>query len=176
VEYFPLLERKPRPPEAPPPRSTEDGSIAVAPTPTPAEAYQRAAELERRYYSEPDLLTRTETVYQLADANTAAAQTTLARLYYAEQDVELKINMLQAIPFFEGGDRTQTLAMLQSATLPTERYELRSAALEVLQDLADPATLPIVQRMANDADPEIRETAQKTAGFLKEVIELEKAQ
>jgi hypothetical protein len=179
----PLPASTPPPPDAvasvrPPrmtPRPGEDRSILyemLGPPTTAAAAMQQAVQLQQEYQTETEFLPRVEIIYRLADASTPQARGVLSSLFFRERNVDLRVQMVSALPFIDSGDLNLSVPILQEALRPTQPRELREAGLDTIQALNDPQTLPLLQPLLNDQDPELRETAAQTIEYYQEVLQM----
>jgi hypothetical protein len=142
--------------------------------PTTAEAaLKQAVQLQTEYYADTEFLPRVEIIYRLADASTPQSRGVLSRLFFSEKDVELRVEMVNALPFVDSGDLNLSLPILQEALKAGQPRELREAGLDTIQSLNDPKTLPLLNLLINDPDEEIRETAVRTIEYYKEVLDLD---
>jgi hypothetical protein len=142
--------------------------------PTTAEAaMKQAVSLQQEYQTEKEFLPRVEIIYRLADASTPQSRGVLSSLFFSEKNLDLRVQMVSALPFVDAGDFNLSLPILQEALKPTQPLELREAGLDAIQTLNDPITLPLLQPLLQDPDDELRETAAQTIRYFREVLELD---
>jgi HEAT repeat protein len=144
------------------------------PPATVAAATQQALELEREYQTDPEYLSRVEIIHRLADASSAQSRETLTRLFLTEKDLDLRVQMVSALPFVDAADLNPSLPILREALKPGQPRELREAGLDAIQSLNDPRTIPLLQLLLNDPDEELRESATRTSEYYHEVLELDR--
>ncbi|MEQ1861798.1 MAG: HEAT repeat domain-containing protein [Chthoniobacteraceae bacterium] len=145
----------------------------LGPPTTPEAAAKQAAELERDFKTERDFAPRVEAIYRLADASSLQSREVLRALFFAETDLDMRVEMVTSLSFVESEDLKPSLPIFQEALKPTQPRELREAALDTIQSLHDPRTIPLLQVLLADEDPELRETAMRTIEYFQEVLERE---
>jgi HEAT repeat protein len=142
----------------------------LGPPTTPEAAAKQAAELARTYQTEREYTPRVEAVYRLADASSPQSREMLRQLFFSEKDVDLRVQMVTSLGFVESEDLAPSVPILQEALKPTQPRELRDAAVDAIQAIHDPRTIPLLQIALADPDPEIRETASRTIEYFHEVL------
>jgi HEAT repeat protein len=128
-------------------------------------------DLERDFRSATDPLAKAELATLIADAGTPEALQTLERLYFTEPDLEMRIRMIDALRLSEPEEAERMLPMLRDAIRPGQPDDLREAAMLILPGLDHPAVDGIWRGMLSDANPEIREFAEKMLEFRAETRE-----
>lgn len=144
----------------------------LEPPKTPEAATRQAVELERAYRIDREYVNRVETVHRLADASSPQSRDTLRRLFFEEQNLELRVQMVHSLSFVESDDFAPSMPILQEAIRPTQPRELREAAIDTIQSLNDPRAIPLLQIALADTDPELRESAERTIEYLNEVLQI----
>lgn len=142
----------------------------LGPPATPEAAAKQAAELQREYQAEREYAPRVETVYRLADASSPQSREVLRFLFFSEKDLALRVQMVSSLSFVESEDLAPSVPILQEALKPTQPRELRDAAIDAIQSIHDPRTIPLLQIALSDPDPELRETASRTIEYFQEVL------
>jgi HEAT repeat protein len=145
----------------------------LGPPTTPEAALKQAVQLQAEYHTEKEFLPRVEIIYRLADASTPQARGVLSSLFFRERDLDLRVQMVNALPFVDSGDLNLSLPILQEALKAGQPRELREAGLDTIQTLNNPQMLPLLQPLLNDPDVELRETAARTIEYYKEVLQLD---
>lgn len=143
-----------------------------SPPKTAEAASRQAVQLFQEYQSEKEYLPRVEIIYRLADASSPQSREMLTRLFFSERDPELRVQMVSALPFVEGGDLNLSLPILQEALKPAQPRELREAAVDTIQSLNDPKAMPLLLPLLSDPDSELRDTVRHTVDYLREVEQL----
>lgn len=174
-----------RPPAAPTPVTSSPASVAsvrparpqpTAVTSTPAPALiiksdteltnlmadppvKALPELERDYTSTTNRDTRLDLMMDIAEAGNADAIRTLTRLFDAEMDPELKVDLLDSLLGIEGF-KDEKLIMLTLGIRQGLPADVRQSAIDGLIDLEDTRSIALLNGLLNDPDPEIRQSAQ----------------
>jgi HEAT repeat protein len=156
---------EPVPPEA------GDVLAILGPPSTPEAAAKQAAELTRQYQNEREFAPRVETVYRLADASSPQSREALRVLFFSEKDPDLRVQMVNSLSFVDHEDLLPSVLILQEALKQTQPRELREAAVEAIQSIHDPRTIPLLQIALSDPDPELRDTASRTIEYFQEVLQ-----
>lgn len=141
----------------------------LLPPRTPAAASAQAAELLQRYQTEKEWVDRSEVVARLASASTPQSRETLRFLFFAEHDLEMRIQMVMSLPLVDSEDFGPSIAILQEALKGNQPYELRDAAIDAIQALNEPRTIPVLEIAQADPDPGLRAMAKKTLEYLRDV-------
>lgn len=136
-------------------------------------ALKEATELLREYQTDTEYLSRVETIYKLADASSPQSRAILSQLFFSEKNLELRVQMVNALPFVDSEDLGLSLPLLQEATKAQQPRELRAAGLDTIHTLNDPRTLPALLPMLNDPDEELRKSAAETVQYYQEVLKLD---
>jgi len=121
------------------------------------ETLQEIANLELEYMTNTEFSARAEVIYRISDVGTPGAIPALGRVFSMESDPELKTEVLSLLADIDNQD-DQKLAILYAAVGADQPKEVREAAIDAVTDLESPQRgLLILQSLANDPDPEIRE-------------------
>lgn len=145
----------------------------LGPPATPEAAVRQAAELTKEFQAEREYLPKVEIAHRLADSSTPQAREALRYLFFAETDLDLRVQMVSSLGLVDSEELAPSLPILQEALKPSQPRELREAALDTIQSLNDPRTIPTLQSALIDPDLELRETAERTIEYLREVLQLE---
>ncbi|MGC3988758.1 MAG: hypothetical protein QM796_03530 [Chthoniobacteraceae bacterium] len=154
---MPITSEAPtRPSPAMPEASPSDSPDADA-TPAPGV-------LEQKYLSSTDDDDRSDVISQLGDQDNAEALQTLARLFQGEQKMELRVQILSTAADMGDDDdqnvKNQKLILYTNALVNGQPDDVRETAVDGLEQLDDPRTLPLWQRLTQDPDEDIRNSAQ----------------
>jgi hypothetical protein len=144
----------------------------LLPPQTPAAASAQAAELLQRYQTEKEWVERSEVVARLASASTPQSRETLRFLFFAEQDLEMRIQMVMSLPLVDSEDFGPSIPILQEALKAIQPRDLRDAALDAVQALNEPRAIPILEAAITDPDPELRVMVMKTLEYLRDVQQI----
>lgn len=115
--------------------------------------------LERNYLTTTNHDDRLDAMMDIADQSSAEAVRTLTRLFEAETDPDLKVDLIDSLLGIDGF-KEEKLMMLTLASRQSLPNEVRQSAIDGLIDLDDPRTIPILNGLLNDPNEEIREAAQ----------------
>jgi len=152
---MPITSEAPTPP-TPPEASPSDSPDADA-TPAPAV-------LAQKYLSTTDDDDRSDVISQLGDQDNAEALQTLARLFQGEQKMELRVQILSTAADMGDDDdqnvKNQKLILYTNALVNGQPDDVRETAVDGLEQLDDPRTLSLWQRLLQDPDEDIRNSAQ----------------
>jgi hypothetical protein len=145
---------------APNSTATAPASAAAArPVIPPADdGESQAEELEIDYLATSDLYTKVQIMTDLTDTAPASAVEVLGRLFYFEEDAELREELLQTLMEVDG----QTVAkrnILEEATHPEIPLSVRLTAIDLLDELGSKAALPALQKLTADPNQQIRDAA-----------------
>ena len=143
-------------PVQPVPESAED----LAPKPLPV--------MEKEYFTSTNRDTRLDLMMDIADSSSAEAVKTLTRLFEAETDTDLKVDLLDSLLCIEGF-KEEKLIMLTLGARQGLPDEVRQSAIDGLIDLDDRRVIPVLNGLLNDPSEEIREAA-------KDALEMVQAQ
>jgi HEAT repeat protein len=158
------------PTEAPAPAPAK--SVAVsAPTPARTETSspvsdKEAASLEARYRGATDSQVKLDAIFQLTRLGTAEAVETIGRLFEAEGDLQMKVDLVDSLTSFEG-QHDRKLSILASASQAGQPEEVREAAVEGLMSLNDRRAIPLLQPMLQDKNSDIAAKAKEAIDVLK---------
>ena len=164
--------------EAPPPAQlTPPPSAAVKPTTsaktpvpspvvppaaqeeTPAQLVAQVKQLESDYYNTPDFQKRVVIIYNLSSVESPATIDAVSRLFFNEQDTELKVELVNSLTDIEG-ENDKKLTILSGAIRSDQPKDVRLEAIDALADTEDKRAIQVLQGLLNDSDEEIREAAQ----------------
>lgn len=122
--------------------------------------------LEKEYLATTNRDDRLDLMMDITDWPGPEAVRTLTRLFQAEQDAELKVDLLDSLLGIEGQveEKLQLLSLGTQKGLPTE---VRQSAIDGLIDLEDQRVIPILNGLLNDPEEEIRESAQDALEMLQ---------
>jgi HEAT repeat protein len=140
------------------------GCRKAAPPPPPAAAPVTqapddeavAAELEIEYLAAPDLYGKLQVLSDLVDAPPAAAVDVLGRLFYYEEETEVREEILHSLLDVDGQGEAKR-RLLEEAIQPDLPRSLRLTAIDLLAELGDKQALPALQKMLADPDQEVRQ-------------------
>gem|GEM_PF-5957061 len=90
---------------------------------------------------------------------------TLAKLLQNEPDKEVKLNLLNCISEI---DEPDVILKIGVALAPDQPKEVRSAAIDLLENYGDKRAIPMLQKAANDPDGEIAKHAADAVASLTE--------
>jgi hypothetical protein len=130
----------------------------VAPKPLPV--------MEKEYFTATNRDVRLDLMMDIADTSSADAVKTLTRLFEAETDADLKVDLLDSLLGIEGFKEEKLIMLTLGARqgLPTE---VRQSAIDGLIDLDDQRVIPVLNGLLNDPDEEIREGAKDALEMLQ---------
>ncbi len=123
-------------------------------------------ELERGYGATTNRDERLDVIMDVAEFPGAESVRVLARLFEAETDPDLKVDLVDSLLGIEG-HKTEKLALLTLAIRQGLPTEVRQSAIDGLIDLEDPRAIALLNSLLNDPDPEIREGAQDAIELLQ---------
>lgn len=115
--------------------------------------------LEKNYLATTNHDDRLDAMMDIADQSSADAVKTLTRLFEAETDPDLKVDLIDSLLGIDGF-KEEKLMMLTLASRQGLPKEVRQSAIDGLIDLDDQRTVPILNGLLNDPSEEIREAAQ----------------
>lgn len=115
--------------------------------------------LEASYVAKPEFTDRVQIIYKLSDAGTPDAIYALGRLFHAEKDPDLKVEIMDSLFDIDGQD-DKKVALLAAGAGPDQPKDVRESAIDGLGDVDAQYALPILKPLANDPDEEIREQAK----------------
>jgi hypothetical protein len=115
--------------------------------------------LEKNYLATTNRDDRLDIMMDISDWPGPESVRVLTRLFQAETDNDLKVDLLDSLLGIEGHVEAK-LAMLTLGTQKGLPTEVRQAAIDGLIDLDDQRVIPILNGLLNDPDEEIREGAK----------------
>jgi len=115
--------------------------------------------MEKEYFTATNRDVRLDLMMDIADTSSADAVKALTRLFEAETDADLKVDLLDSLLGIEGFKEEKLIMLTLGARqgLPTE---VRQSAIDGLIDLDDQRVIPVLNGLLNDPDEEIREGAK----------------
>jgi hypothetical protein len=116
-------------------------------------------ELEKDYATATNRDVRLDIMMDIAETTGPEAVRALTRLFEAETDTDLKIDLLDSLLGIDGY-KEEKLIMLTMGARQGLASEIRQSAIDGLIDLDDPRVVPVLNGLLNDPDPEIREGAK----------------
>ncbi len=122
--------------------------------------------LEKDYLANTNRDDRLDLMMDITDWPGAETVKVLARLFQAEADPELRVDLLDSLLSIEGSVE-EKLAMLTLGTAKGQPTEVRQSAIDGLIDLEDQRVIPILNGLLNDPDEEIREGAKDALEMLQ---------
>jgi hypothetical protein len=146
-----------------PPRTTQNPAVQV-PTVNidtndlPTEAKPLPV-LEKDYAAATNRDTRLDILMDIAEMPGPDSIKALTRLFEAEMDTDLKVDLLDSLLGIEGFKEEKLIMLTMGARqgLPTE---VRQSAIDGLIDLDDQRVIPVLNGLLNDPNEEIREGAK----------------
>jgi hypothetical protein len=122
--------------------------------------------LEKEYVATTNRDTRLDLMMDIADAPGPDAVRALTRLFQAETDPDLKVDLLDSLLGIEGQveEKLKMLTLGAEKGLPTD---VRQSAIDGLIDLDDPRVIPVLNGLLNDPDEEVREGAKDALEMLQ---------
>ncbi len=138
--------------------SETDPDPDAAPKPLPV--------LEKSYLATTNQEERLDILMDIADTPSAEAIKTLTRLFGAETDPELRIDLLDSLLAFDGF-KEEKLEMLKLGLQPSLPMEVRQSAIDGLIDLDDPRVIAVFNGLLNDPVEEVREAAKDALEMLQ---------
>lgn len=143
----PATVGRPPLPVQPLPESADD----PAPKPLPV--------MEQEYFTATNRDVRLDLMMDIADSSSAEAVKALTRLFEAETDADLKVDLLDSLLGIEGF-KEEKLIMLTLGARQGLPNEVRQSAIDGLIDLDDRRVIPVLNGLLNDPEEEIREAAK----------------
>jgi hypothetical protein len=122
--------------------------------------------LEKEYLANTNREDRLDRIMDITDWPGPETVKVLTRLFQAESDPELRVDLLDSLLSIEGSV-DEKLSMLALATAKGQPTEVRQSAIDGLIDLEDPRVIPILNGLLNDPDEEIREGAKDAIEMLQ---------
>jgi HEAT repeat protein len=115
--------------------------------------------LEKDYLTTTNRDTRLDVMMDIAETSSAETVKALTRLFEAETDPDLKVDLLDSLLGIEGFN-DEKLIMLTMGARQGLPNEVRQSAIDGLIDLDDQRVIPVLNGLLNDPDEEIRESAK----------------
>ena len=133
----------------------------MQPVPDPLEdpAPKPLPVMEKEYFTSTNRDVRLDLMMDIADASSAESVKTLTRLFEAETDTDLKVDLLDSLLGIEGF-KEEKLIMLTLGARQGLPNEVRQSAIDGLIDLDDRRVIPVLNGLLNDPEEEIREAAK----------------
>jgi hypothetical protein len=122
--------------------------------------------LEKDYLTTTNRDTRLDLMMDIAENSSAETVKALTRLFEAESDTDLKIDLLDSLLGIEGFT-DEKLIMLTLGARQGLPSEVRQSAIDGLIDLDDRRVIPVLNGLLNDPDEEIREGAKDALEMLQ---------
>lgn len=143
------------------------GSITGADLePDPEAAPKPLPVLEKNYLATTNQEERLDILMDIADTPSGDSVKTLTRLFSAEKDPELKIDLLDSLLAIDGfkDEKLEMLKLGVNASLP---IEVRQSAIDGLIDLDDPRVIAVFNGLLNDPEEDVREAAKDALEMLQ---------
>ncbi len=122
--------------------------------------------LEKDYLANTNREDRLDLMMDITDWPGPETVKVLTRLFQAETDAELRVDLLDSLLSIEGSV-DEKLSLLALGTAKGQPTEVRQSAIDGLIDLEDPRVIPILNGLLNDPDEEIREGAKDAIEMLQ---------
>ncbi len=115
--------------------------------------------LEKDYATATNRDVRLDIMMDIAEVPGPESVKALTRLFEAETDTDLKVDLLDSLLGIEGFKEEKLIMLTMGARqgLPTE---IRQSAIDGLIDLDDQRVIPVLNGLLNDPEEEIREGAK----------------
>ena len=139
-----------------PVQATNDPDLEVKPLPV----------LEKQYTATTNRDDRLDIMMDIAESPGAEAVKTLTRLFEAETDPDLKVDLLDSLLGIEGF-KDEKLIMLTMGSRQGLPDDVRQSAIDGLIDLDDQRVIPVLNGLLNDPNEEIRESAKDAIEMLQ---------
>lgn len=123
-------------------------------------------QLEKDYLANTNREDRLDLMMDITDWPGPETVKVLTRLFQAETDAELRVDLLDSLLSIEGSV-TEKLALLTLGAAKGQPTEVRQSAIDGLIDLEDQRAIPILNGLLNDPDEEIREGAKDALEMLQ---------
>lgn len=109
---------------------------------------------------------------ELWGLNTMAALSTLHRLFNADTNVDVKVEILSGLVDAEATHETREIrwALLLGGLSANQPGPVREVAATILSEAEDPRALPLLQSFANDPDAEVREVVNTALRERREAL------
>lgn len=115
--------------------------------------------LEKDYATATNRDVRLDIMMDIAEMPGPESVKALTRLFEAETDTDLKVDLLDSLLGIEGF-KEEKLVMLRMGAQQGLATEIRQSAIDGLIDLDDQRVIPVLNGMFTDPDEEIREGAK----------------
>jgi hypothetical protein len=149
------------------PHAPGQGAITGAEIePDPEAAPKPLPVLEKNYFATTNHEERLDIVMDIADTPSAESVKALTRLFSAEKDPELKIDLLDSLLAIDGF-KEEKLEMLKLGVNPSLPMEVRQSAIDGLIDLDDPRVIAVFNGLLNDPEEDVREAAKDALEMLQ---------
>ena len=122
--------------------------------------------LEKDYLANTNREDRLDLMMDITDWPGPETVKVLTRLFQAETDPELRVDLLDSLLSIEGSV-DEKLSLLALATAKGQPTDVRQSAIDGLIDLEDPRAIAILNGLLNDPDEEIREGAKDAIEMLQ---------
>jgi hypothetical protein len=139
---------------------------AVNPAANVPEAPKTLPEMEKAYLSTTNRDSRLDLMMDISEAPTADAVKTLTRLFEAESDPDMKVDLIDSLLGIDGF-KDEKLIMLTLAIRQGLPNDVRESAIDGLIDLEDQRGVALLNGLLNDPDPQIRQSAQDAIELLQ---------
>lgn len=126
--------------------------------------------LEKNYLSTTNREDRLDIIMDISETANADAIKTLGRLFGAETDPDLKVDVIDSLLTIDGF-KDEKLELLKLGVQPGLPNEVRQSAIDGLIDLEDMRVMSLLNGLLNDPNPEIREAAQDAIDLVQTPIE-----
>lgn len=149
---IPLIQVPPSIPIA----TNDDATLEMKPLPV----------LEKDYTATTNRDTRLDIMMDIAESPSAEAVKALTRLFEAETDPELKVDLIDSLLGIEGF-KDEKLIMLTMGARQGLPDDVRQSAIDGLIDLDDQRVISVLNGLLNDPNEEIRESAKDAIEMLQ---------
>lgn len=122
--------------------------------------------LEKNYLATTNREDRLDLMMDITDWPGPETVKVLTRLFQAETDAELRVDLLDSLLSIEGSV-DEKIALLTLGTAKGQPTDVRQSAIDGLIDLEDKRVIPILNGLLNDPDEEIREGAKDALEMLQ---------
>jgi HEAT repeat protein len=134
--------------------------------PTVAEAPKTLPEMEKAYLSTTNRDSRLDLMMDISEVPTADSVKTLTRLFEAEADPDMKVDLIDSLLGIDGF-KDEKLIMLTLAIRQGLPNDVRESAIDGLIDLEDRRGIALLNGLLNDPDAQIRQSAQDAIELLQ---------
>jgi HEAT repeat protein len=135
-----------------------------------AEAAKIIAAVEKGYSELPDFSAKVGAIYKIAETGGAPAVEALGRLFQAEKDAELRVEIVDSLFDIDGQDNLK-VALLSAAAAADQQQDVRESAIDALTDIDPKQALPILQALTSDPNEDIRDAAKDAVELVKAMAE-----